>query len=557
MTEKKRIALLLVISVLVYANTLWNGFTMDDAVYILQNPAVNALSIREIFQPTWHGVFRPITFLTFLLNWALEGNHAFGYHLVNVALHTVVAVLLYLVLRKLLESVQNGVTIAWVAALLFAVHPIHTEAVASIVGRAEIIAMGFTLGAWLFYLEDRPYWGLALFLLALLSKESAIVFVPLVFVVDYVRGVRKPVSRYASLAVVGALYLVVLWHLQGGRFGPPGINFLDNPLGRFPASLRIPNALRIAWKYVGLQFYPATLSCDYSYNAIPLYSKLGRNAAAIASVLLVLGIWIWAFLAGKKQWFLAGAIYLIGFSVTSNTLMPMGTIMAERLAYFPSAGFCLLIALIWILFEQRNRRAAWAALAVVLMLLSARTVARNRDWRDNYSLFSADVRAVPKSAKMHAGLGEQYMERGELDAARSELETALRIFPDYPQAIGVLAVVESRQGLDQEALHLFEKELAMTPTTDHDYDLVRVGLAAQLVKVNQDERALVILNEVVRTSPGNPRAWANRAVILYQRGELQAARSDLQTALRLQPNNPQAQSLLARLNATGPFERQQ
>ena len=557
MSERKRITFLLVLSVLVYANTLWNGFTMDDDVYILHNHAINALSIREVFQPTWHGVFRPVTFLTFLLNWALAKGQAFGFHLLNVLLHAAVVVLLYLVLKKLLESVQHGATIAWAAALLFAVHPIHTEAVASIVGRAEILAMGFLLGAWWLYLEDRPYWGLLFFVLALLSKESTIVFVPLLFVSDYARGSLKPLSRYAYLASAGALYLAVLWQLQGHRFGPPGINFLDNPLALFPASLRIPNALRIAWKYVGLQFYPATLSCDYSYNAIPLYGKFARNALPVVSFLLVLGIWIWAFLAGKKQWFLAGAIYLIGFSVTSNLLMALGTIMAERLAYLPSAGFCLLIASIWILLEQRSRQLAWAVLTVALLLLAGRTVARNRDWHDNFSLFSADVRAVPKSAKMHAGLGEQYMERGQLDAARSELETAVRIFPDYPQAIGVLAIVASQQGHDQEALHLFEKELDLTPKADHDYDLVRVGLAAQLVKVNQDDRALAILNEVVRTSPANPRAWANRAVILYQRGEMQAARSDAEMALRLDPNNPQAQSMLAQLNAVGPLVHQQ
>jgi protein O-mannosyl-transferase len=557
MTEKKRIALLLVLSVLVYVNTLWNGFTMDDAVYILQNSAVNSLSVRAILQPTWHGVFRPVTFLTYLLNWALATNRPFGYHLVNVILHAVAALLLYFVLRKLLESVEQGVTIAWVAALLFAVHPIHTEAVASIVGRAEIMAMGFTLGAWLFYLEDRPYGGLVFFVLALLSKESAIVFVPLLFLTDYARGVLKPISRYATLAVVGALYLVALWHLQGGRFGPPGINFLDNPLARFPAILRIPNALRIFWKYVGLHFYPATLSCDYSYNTIPLYAKFSRNALAVASVVLVTAMWIWAFLAKKKSWALAGAIYLIGFSVTLNVLMPAGTIMAERLAYFPSAGFCLLIALLWIFFEQRSRRAAWAVLTVVLLLLAGRSVARNRDWRDNYSLFKAGVQAVPGSAKMHAGLGEQYAERDELDAARRELEMALRIFPDYPQTMGVLAVVESRQGHDQKSIELFEKELAMTPKTDHDYDLVLVGFAAQLIKANQNDRALEMLNEVVQTSPGNPRAWANRAVILYQRGQLQAARSDAERALQLEPNNPQAQNLLMQLHASAPMVRQQ
>ncbi|HUN63018.1 MAG TPA: tetratricopeptide repeat protein [Candidatus Sulfotelmatobacter sp.] len=553
MTEKKRIAVLLLVSVLVYLNTLGNGFTMDDDAYIFHNAGVTAHSFRVLFQPTWgSNLFRPFTYFTLMLNWLVGSDHPFGYHLFNVFLHAAVTLLLYLVLRRLLDSVSRSELIAFVAALLFAVHPIHTEAVASIVGRSEGLAMAFVLAAWLLHLEDHPYWAFVCFALALLSKESAIIFVPLVCAGDLARGVRKPIFRYAGVALVGVLYLGLLWHVQGGRFGAAAINFLDNPLALFPARLRIPNALRIDWKYLGLQFYPVSLSCDYSYNAIPLYAKFSRNALAVVAVLLLLTLWLWTFFAAKKPWFLAGALYLIGFSVTSNVLMPTGTIMAERLAYLPSAGFCLFLALLWILFEQRSQRAAWAALVVVLLLFSARTVARNRDWHDNFSLFNSSVRVVPKSAKMRAGLGDQYMQRGQLDAARSELETALHIFPDYWQAVGVLAVVEARQGHDQEALRTFEKELALTPKTDRDYDLVRVSLAAQLIKVNQNDRALTILNQVVQSSPANPRAWANRAVILYQRGQFQAARSDAETALHLEPTNPQAQNLLAQLNATAP-----
>ncbi|MGB9436055.1 MAG: tetratricopeptide repeat protein [Candidatus Acidiferrum sp.] len=557
MSERKRILLLLGVAVLVYANTLLSSFAMDDELYIFRNSTVTSLSLSKVFEPTKaNNVFRPITFGSLALNWALGSVHPFGYHLFNLLLNAAVTVLVYLVLRNLLEPLAQGTIVAWVAALLFAVHPIHTEAVAAIVGRSELLAAGFLLGAWLLHLHDRPVLVLICFILALLSKESAVVFVPLVVAGDYARGKLKPLSRYGWITGMAVAYLVVLWNVQGGRFGEKAINYLDNPLAYLPARLRIPNALRIAWKYLGLQFYPGTLSCDYSYNAILLYANWHRTILAVVAFVLVMTLWLWALYTKRKEWFLAGAIYLAGFSITANVLVPTGTIMAERLAYLPSVGFCLFIALIWICLEERNRKVAWVVLSLIVLALATRTVVRNRDWHDNFRLFTAGVRAVPGSAKMHAGLGEQYMERGQLDEARNELGIALRIFPMYPQAIGVAGVVESHAGHDQEALHLFEKELSMTGKDNIDYPAVQVTLAAQLMKLKQNDKALGILDEVIASAPGNARAWSNRAVIRFQRGEQATARSDAEIALRLDPNSAQAQDLLSVLNSSGPPVRQ-
>src|SRR5262249_10246556 len=159
-----------------------------------------------------------------------------------------------------------GGMVAWVAALIFAVHPLHTEAVASVSGRSEVLAMGLVLAAWLLHLADRSVLTLVSFILALLAKESALAFVPLLIVGDYARG-RWKVARYWGIAGTAAAYLALLWHVQGGQFGEKGVvNFLDNPLAHLSPALRIANALRIGWKYGGLHVYPATLSSDYSYN---------------------------------------------------------------------------------------------------------------------------------------------------------------------------------------------------------------------------------------------------------------------------------------------------
>lgn len=554
MNERWRVTLLLAVAMLVYGNTLLSSFSLDDELYIFRNPAVTSPSVKVLFEATKsNNVFRPVTFATFALNFAAGGGHPFGYHFFNLLLNAAVALLLYLVFRKLLESVLEGTTVALAAALLFAVHPIHTEAVASIVGRSELLAVGFLLAAWLLHLNDEYLLSLVCFVLALLSKESAVAFVPLALAGDYARAKLKPFHRYGWIAGVAALYLAVLWGIQGGRFGEKGINFLDNPLTQLPVSLRILNALRIAWKYVGLQVYPAKLSCEYSYNAILLYSNWQHTAPAVIATLCVLALWLWAIWTRRREWVLAGAIYLCGFAATANILVPTGTIMGERLAYLPSAGFCLLLALIWFRLGSRERRLAWAVLAMVVAALAMRTVVRNRDWRDNFTLFSADVLAVPGSAKMHANLGGVYLYRDQLDAARMEFQTALRIYSDFPEAMEDLGLVESRTGHDQESLRLLVTALSKTRKDNINYDFMAVNLASQFMKLGQNDDALKILDGEIAMSPGYSRAWSNRAVLRYGRGEVTSARGDAEMALRLDPANTQAQNLLILVKASAPF----
>jgi Tfp pilus assembly protein PilF len=551
MKQRWRIAILPAVVILVYANSLLNSFTMDDNMYILTNRMVTNPSLRGLFEPTsYNNVFRPVTFATLALNWLIAGAGPFGYHLLNLLLHAAVTVLLYVVFRKLLDSFPQGPTVAWIAALLFAVHPLHTEAVDSISARSELLAMGFLLAAWLLHLVDRPMLALLSFVLALLSKESAVTFVPLVLAGDYARGKLKPLYRYASVVGVALVYLALLWKIQGGQFGEKAVSFLDNPLAHLPASLRILNALRISWKYLGLHVFPAALSCDYSYNAIPIYASWRYGAAAAVATFFALGLLLWAFRAGKREWVLAGAIYVCGFAATANLLTPTGTILGERLAYLPSAGFCLLVALIWMQLAKRQLRAAWVVLAVLVLALAGRTVARNRDWHDNFTLFLSAVRAVPGSAKSHSNLGLEYYTLDQVDAADKELQTALRIYPQEAEALGFSALIESRKGHDREARALLEKCLSLMTKENPNYEFMAVNLAAVMMKLGQNEDALKLLDDEIAHAPTYSRAWSNRAVIRYQRGEIAMAHSDAETAVRLDPANQQAENLLGLLSNT-------
>jgi tetratricopeptide (TPR) repeat protein len=222
--------------------------------------------------------------------------------------------------------------------------------------------------------------------------------------------------------------------------------------------------------------------------------------------------------------------------------------MAERLAYLPSAGFCLLAASLWARLEERDWRIAWTVLTALVVALGVRTVVRNRDWRSNDSLYAADVKAVPGSAKAHSNLAIQYYFRNDLERASREAKIALRIYPDLPDAVGYEGLVEARLGNDLAARQLLEKALKNTLPANPNYDFIAINLAAVLMKLGEYDQALALLNTEIEKTPGLTRAWSNRAVIFYRRGEIARARSDAETAIRIDSENTQARNLLGLLD---------
>jgi protein O-mannosyl-transferase len=542
--------LLLAAAVLVYGNTLVNQFVLDDELYITRNAQVVDPTLRNLFSANpYSNVFRPVTFATLALNWEIQGANPISYHLVNLLLHACVSWLLYILLQELLGSYPEAKTIAFVAALLYAVHPIHTEAVAWAVGRAELLAAGFLFAGWILHLQDQTFGSLVCFALAMLSKESAVAFFPLVLLGDYATGKWKPRLRYALAGGLGLLYLGVLRKVQGGHFGQNGISMIDNPLASLPAGWRVLNALRVAWKYAALQVYPAMLSSDYSFNQIPIFRDWRHTLPAALAAVAVAGLWIWALRKRRTGWILAGAIYFAGFATTANILMPTGTIMGERLAYLPSAGFCLALALAWQWLQRKQQKVAWGALAVIVLALSVRTVVRNRDWKDPFALFTADARAVPNDAKIHANLAGQYLLRRQMDLAATEYQAALRIEPDFADSLASYSAIEFERGNVASARAMIERALSLSDRNDLKYDFMSVLYADILMKSNQHDKALQVLNGQIKESPMYSPAWSTRAELHCERGELAAGRSDAQMSLRLNPEDRQARHLLQWLDA--------
>ena len=465
-------------AVLVHLNTFGHGFTLDDVALVERNPAIASVAglpqrFVEPYNPstgTNSGLYRPVTIASLAVNRALTGGGPRGFHVVNVLLHASVAALAWFALRA--AGTTYGT--ALLGGLMFAVLPIHTEAVANVAGRAELLAALFVLLAW--HLHERKGLGPVLasvtYLAAILSKESA-VLAPLVFWAgDRMHGERVKASRYVGYAVAGAVMIALRAEVLGITQGAASAIPLDNPAAFAGTIPRIATALWIQLKYALLCVWPHPLSSDYSLNVIPVARSFAdpRALAGLAFVGLVVGAVAWGWRRSRPV-ALAGLIWLLFFLPASNLFFPTGTIMAERLAYLPSLGICLLAGHLGASFvarapeaARRRRGLAIAAIASIgLLVAAAVTWRRNPAWKDNLTLALTDVAAQPESAKLHAGAGMFLAGAGRNDEAEAHLRRAIAIYPDYAQMHYNLAVVLVRRGARDEAIEHLQRAILIAP----------------------------------------------------------------------------------------------
>jgi tetratricopeptide (TPR) repeat protein len=463
------------VAALVYARALQNGFALDDVFLVENNPAIaSAANIPRLFlSPYWdapgesYGLYRPLAIVSLAVDRAVMGAGPLGFHLTNVLLHAGVAALSWFALRR--AGIHYGTALA--GAGLFAALSVHTEAVANIAGRAELLAALFVLSAWLAHRRENRIAAAAFYFCALLSKESAILAPALFLLDDAMRERRRPTElapRYAGFAA--ALIAMVLLRVValGPHLSAEGTIALDNPAAAAGAGPRIATALWVQLKYAGLCLYPRHLVSDYSFDAIPVARGLGdlRALAGLSFLSAVTGAAVWGF-RHCRPLALASGVWLAFGLPSSNLLFPAGTIMGERLVYLPSLGICLglghLIAAGAAGGGRLRRIALVAATLAAVLGYSARAIARIPDWKDNLSLATADVATSPRSAKLQAGAGMFLADAGRAAEAEDHLRRAVEIYPDYAQMHYNLAVLLSRRGARGEAIEHLNRAIALAP----------------------------------------------------------------------------------------------
>ena len=414
--------LIFLIGIFVYSSSLHNQFALDDYPQIVDNPDIRNLDLIKIFNTaTFPGnLYRPVVTLSYSITYKFFNLDPLPYHAINIFLHGLISVLVLILLLKFLTKKQ-----AFLSALVFAVHPIHTEAVANIVGRTELLSSFFLLLTLISYLHYKNIISLVLicifYFLALCSKESSLCLLLLAPVSVYFLNYKfkKYLKPYLVLVLVSTLYLILRYQTLNGLTGTVPILFLDNPLVELGFFDRALNSLYLLGQYIVILVCPFTLSADYSFNEISLFSI--SNLKTVLYLLVCFSFFIIALIGIlKKNIYSFLAIwFFLSFIITSNLFFPIGTIFAERLAYFPSIGFIALVFIIYRKYCPGNLKIIM--IPSLLLVFSSISYFQSLLWENNKTIHGSQITTSPNSAKTQLNYGLLLKSSGKLEEAKKTL----------------------------------------------------------------------------------------------------------------------------------------
>ncbi len=536
------IFILIVVAVIVYINTLANGFIWDDEDLIMEDKYIKSPQyIGYLFTPQYwkkdfvahEGRFRPLRALTFVAEWQIWKKNPVGYHLTNLLLNLAAVFGVY----YLAQILFNGESVkSFFSALLFAVHPVHTESVAWIKNRTDILmTIFYVLAAGLFIryfkmknLSLRNYFVVSvLFVLALLSKEAAITL-PLVLgayiwiigketegdSLSATGGLKMTVKKIIPLVVLSVVFLgFIIWGLRASQLKSPidiKANFLV--LAQYlrllvlPYDLNAERALVTGIDLIGPVFFATVIY-------LVVRKKLYLEMFALLWILITL---------------------LPALDIRFITSRPI----AEQRLYLPSVGLCLLAG------SQMSPK-LWSRILLILIIVSFSgiTFARNFDWRDSVRFWEKTVRQSPTSARAWNNLGLSYERQGNISGAINSYRSSILLKPDSEYGYINLANLLFNVGQYSEAKQLYEKLLSITPRNSD----ARFGLAKVYLQLKMADKSAAIYSEILTENPMDINARNARGVIYLIKGKAELAEKDFEEVLRIDNENTDALYNLAQV----------
>lgn len=510
---------------LIYANTITHDYTLDDAIVLYDNEftmqgvsGIDDLLKYDTFRGFFKvegkanlvagGRYRPLTPIMFAFGVEFFGETPVINHLMNVLYYGLTCVVLYLLLIKLFSPEGNSkratpraILIALITALIFATHPIHTEVVANIKGRDEIITLLGSLAA--LYFSVRAYYeksfklnilaGL-IFFLALLAKENAITFlaiVPLSYFVFTKAKTSKIIGQMVPFVAATVVFLAIRFSILGVGVGEPVRELMNNPFLKlvgnqyvdFTFGEKMATIFYTLGAYVKLLIIPHPLSHDYYPRQVDIMSF--GDWQVILSAIMYFGMGIYGLMRALKKDPVGFGIlfYLITLSIVSNIVFSVGTNMGERFIFMPSLGFCLILGVLGYRFAKRGSEkitnfkqlsTILGILAVVVVLFSVKSFTRNFVWKDNFTLFTTDAATSPNSAKVRNSAGGELIAHAikpenepkrtaMLNEAIVHLKEAVKIHPGFKNAFLLLGNAHNYLEKYEEAITYYNQSLSLDP----------------------------------------------------------------------------------------------
>jgi len=592
---------LFVFAVLLYSNTINHDFAFDDSVVITGNKytkqgfdGIKTLATKDLFYGIYGnaldlegGRWRPLTLVMFAIEYHFFGENAHPYHFINILLYGITAIILFLTLK---EFFPRNHLLAFLATLLFIAHPIHTEVVANIKSRDEIVSFLF-LCLMLYFLfrfvktEKKKFifFGVLCYFTALLSKENGITFIaiiPLALFFFAGKNIKQSLMLTIPFLVTAGIYLAMRTHYVGMIGDRESNDVTDNPFlhlnfPSLPTTIPfIEKFATICWillKYLFLLIFPHPLTSDYGFNQIPAIGLF--DLKAIASLLIYGGLFFYALkiLWGKRSASPGGAgdlnlksifafsilFFLITISIVSNLFFLIGTNMGERFAYISSLGFCLALAAFLLRITKtvnyelrkdfyKNTKLV-IPLALILIPYSLKIVERNPAWKDNKTLFTTDVKTSTNSANAHYYNAntmftdhindEKSLARDSLfTEAKKEFRKAMEINPYFHYCYYNIGLIWEKLGYPDSAIIYQQKTINLKPENTMAQYMAKGALGLVYGKLKGDyEHAIPLLKEALANKPDDTGFHENLGICYAMKGDYDNSIKEFETSLKLKP----------------------
>lgn len=479
------IILITALGFIAYASSLNGKFVLDDELLIKDNVFIRNLPGIEKFFTTnimagagmVSAFYRPLQMITYALDYAVWNLNVTGYHITNMILHIFVALCIY----WMIDILYNDNKLSFLTSALFVIHPIHTEAVSYISGRADSLAVLFMLLCFIIYIKQADCKRISMlshvlllltYTLALLSKEISIILPTLLLFYHFVFRKKIRVMEFMSLLGVLTAYIVIrLIYLKS-------ISPLPQ-VGSNTIIYRIPGLFAAILSYIKLLLLPFPLHMEYGTRLFGF-----TDPRVIAGITITFIIFAFAYLKRNDKiiLFSVGWFFLALFPVSN--LYKINAYMAEHFLYLPSIGFFLLIAYTLTIIHNDKRYNILGTILIIISLLfySTLTIKQNDYWKDPFTFYDRTMRFAPNSASAYYGRGTLYDKKGDYDQAIADYNRAIQIKPDYADAYNNRGIAYDKKGDYDQAISDYNRAIQIKP----DYAAAYSNLSKIYRKIGKD-----------------------------------------------------------------------
>lgn len=600
-TQWMYFGIIMLSSIVLYFNSTFNQYALDDQLAIYDNTFVTqgVQGIKDIFtHDAFEGFFgergsklisggryRPLSFVTFAIEWEIFGENPTMSHWVNVLLYGFMCCLMFYFLQLMFDQSKDEkfkLTFSFLATMLYCFHPIHTEVVANIKGRDEILAFLFVLSSFIVFIKlleettiKKLFILFILMTLALLSKENSITFLAIFPLIAYYKGsfkIDKHLFLYLPIIIAIMLYLTLRFKYTQVGVNDISTEILNNPFARAVGTEKIGTTLYSYLQYLYLLIFPLNLTHDYYFNQIP-YRSLSSPLVWLALVfVLAIGFYLIKNYKSKSSVFFGVFFFVVTFSIVSNAFFTVGIIMNERFVFISSMGFSMICA--YYLLKIKNYKVLLSIVLVILGLYGCKTMLRNKAWYNNYTLFYTDYQVSSQSAKVATALGGTYTDMSDsckdstlkiklLDSSIAILNHSIEIYPENSQAILLLGnAVVKRYKDNKKGVEIYKKALSYRPMGYFDGNF---NLAITYYNLNEMDSAMKYIKFAHDINPNHPETKSIYSKLLAQKGNTQEALiiagnngtnnlADLANTARLAGNISEAMQLAEKALVSNPNE---